>query len=70
VRVRGKIRSHARKVRVLANGLGDEIRFWLDPTVWGEGGGPFQGQKLRMRLLDATTYDSGVTLLRYELLDR
>jgi dihydrofolate reductase len=55
---------------LLVNGVVDEIRFWLHPAVWGEGARPFQGKKLRLRLLDATTYDSGVTLLRYEPLDR
>ena len=51
---------------VLANGLVDELRFWLHPAVWGEGARPFEGETVRMRLLDSTTFDSGVTLLRYE----
>ena len=51
---------------VLANGLVDELRFWLHPAVWGEGTRPYQGETVRMRLLDSTSYDSGVTLLRYE----
>ena len=51
---------------LLANGLVDEIRFWLHPAVWGEGARPFEGEKVKMRLLDATAYDSGVALLRYE----
>jgi len=51
---------------LLANGLVDELRFWLHPAVWGDGARPYQGEKVRMRLLDSTAYDSGVTLLRYE----
>ncbi len=55
---------------LLANGLVDEIRFWLDPAVWGEGGRAFQGEKLRMRLLDAEDVRLGRDLLRYEPLDQ
>jgi hypothetical protein len=33
---------------------------------WGDGARAYQGEKARMRLLDSTSYDSGVTLLRYE----
>jgi hypothetical protein len=51
---------------LLANSVVDELRFWLHPPVWGEGARPYQGGCLRMRLLDTTSYDSGVTLLRYE----
>lgn len=51
---------------LLATGLVDELRFWLHPTVWGEGARPFEGETVRMRLLDSTSYDSGVTLVRYE----
>jgi hypothetical protein len=32
----------------------------------GEGARPYQGETVRMRFLDSTPYDSGVTLLRYE----
>jgi len=51
---------------LIPNGLVDELRFWLHPTVWGEGARPYQGETVRMRFLDSTSYDSGVTLLRYE----
>ena len=54
---------------LLANGLVDELRFWLHPTVWGEGTRPYQGERVRMRFLDSTSFDSGVTLLRYEPLE-
>lgn len=51
---------------LLAIGLVDELRFWLHPAVWGEGGRPYQGETVRMRLIDSTSFDSGVMLLRYE----
>lgn len=57
----GELASH-----LLANDLVDELRFWIHPTVWGEGARPYGGESVRMRLLDSTSYDSGVTLLRYE----
>lgn len=55
---------------LLANGLTDELRFWLHPTVCGEGTRRYLGETVRMRLLDSTSYDSGVTLLRYEPLGK
>ena len=51
---------------LLDNGLVDEIRFWLHPAVWGAGTRPLLGEKITMRLLESTSYDSGVTLLRYQ----
>ena len=51
---------------LIANALVDELRFWLHPTVWGQGARPYQGETVRMRFLDSASYDSGVTLLRYE----
>ncbi|HET7857431.1 MAG TPA: dihydrofolate reductase family protein [Gaiellaceae bacterium] len=51
---------------LIANGLVDELRFWLHPTVWGDGTRPYQGDTIRMRLLEAASYDSGVVLLRFE----
>jgi dihydrofolate reductase len=48
-------------------GLVDELRFWIHPVVWGRGERPFgQEEKLRLKLLESESYDSGVTLLRYE----
>ncbi len=55
---------------LLANGLVDELRFWVHPAVWGEGGRPYQGDTVRMQLLESTSFDSGVTLLRYEPVGR
>jgi dihydrofolate reductase len=51
---------------LLAEGVVDELRFWVHPAVWGEGTRPFQGERVRMRLLDSKAFDSGVTLLRYQ----
>jgi dihydrofolate reductase len=50
---------------LLVEGLVDELRFMVHPVVWGEGARPFQGEKLRLRLVGSETFDSGVTLLRY-----
>jgi hypothetical protein len=39
----------------------------VHPVVWGRGERPFrEEEKLRLKLLGSETYDSGVTLLRYE----
>jgi dihydrofolate reductase len=51
---------------LIANGLVDEIRFWVHPTVWGAGTRPFGDETIPMRLLDSMSFDSGVALLRYE----
>lgn len=51
---------------LLAEGLVDEIRFWVHPVVWGEGTRPFQAETVPLRLLESKLFDSGVTLLRYE----
>jgi dihydrofolate reductase len=52
---------------LLKAGLIDEFRFWLHPAVWGQGERPFQGEEqARLRLVGSETFDSGVTLLRYE----
>jgi dihydrofolate reductase len=51
---------------LLAEGLADELRFWVHPVVWGDGARPFEGAKVRGRLLGSEAFDSGVTLLRYE----
>jgi hypothetical protein len=40
--------------------------FWLHPAIQGEGARPFESATAPMRLLDVTSFDSGVTLLRYE----
>lgn len=55
---------------LLANELVDELRFWLHPAVWGDGTRPLEGATVSMRLLDSRSFDSGVTLLRYEPLRR
>ena len=55
---------------LIANGLVDELRFWIHPRIWGDGTRPYGGEKVPMRLLDAKSFDSGVTLLRYEVAGR
>jgi dihydrofolate reductase len=51
---------------LLGEGLVDELRFWVHPVVRGEGARPFEGVTSGLRMLEATTFDSGVTLLSYE----
>jgi dihydrofolate reductase len=52
---------------LLAAGLIDELRFWAHPAVWGQGERPFQGgEQARLALVGSATFDSGVTLVRYE----
>jgi dihydrofolate reductase len=52
---------------LVVKGLVDELRFWVHPVVWGRGERPFrEEEKIRLKLLGSETYDSGVTLLRYE----
>ena len=51
---------------LLARDLVEELRFWVHPALWSTGVRPFEGEPLRLRLLGSNTFDSGVTLLRYE----
>ncbi len=51
---------------LIANGVVDELWIWVHPAVWGEGTRPFEGGRTRLSLLESKSYDSGVTLLRYE----
>jgi dihydrofolate reductase len=49
-----------------ANGVIDEHRFWIHPTVQGAGTRPYQGDEtIPLQLLEAKSFDSGVALLRY-----
>jgi dihydrofolate reductase len=46
--------------------LVDEAWFWVHPAVWGEGERPLGNDvRLRLQLVEAKNFDSGVTLLRY-----
>jgi dihydrofolate reductase len=47
------------------HGLADEIHFWVQPAVWGEGERAFHGGQVRMELIATTMFDSGITLLCY-----
>ena len=49
-----------------AHGLVDEFRFGVHPAMWGSGTRAFEGdQTLKLELVGATSFDSGVVLLRY-----
>ena len=50
------------------HGLVDEVRFWLHPVVWGDGVRPFHAGALplKLRLVAATTFTSGVVRLSYQ----
>jgi len=50
---------------LLEQGLVDELRFWLHPAVEGTGARPYEGSRAAMRLLESTSFDSGVMRLRY-----
>jgi dihydrofolate reductase len=48
-------------------GLVDELRFWVNPTTWGEGERPFvNNPPVRMSLIGTTAFDTGVVLLSYK----
>jgi dihydrofolate reductase len=49
-------------------GLVDEVRLWLHPVVLGDGVRPFHAGKLpvRMRLISAAPYPTGVVRLSYQ----
>jgi dihydrofolate reductase len=51
---------------LLAESLVDEVRFGVHPVVWGEGARPFEGETVRLQLLETKGFDSGVTHLRYK----
>ncbi|MFD0853302.1 dihydrofolate reductase family protein [Actinomadura adrarensis] len=53
---------------VADHGLIDEVRFWFHPYLWGDGLRPVQDgrEPVRMRLISATTFSSGVVLVSYE----
>jgi dihydrofolate reductase len=48
--------------------LVDEVRFWLHPVIWGDGVRAFHAGDLpiRLRLISATTYLSGMVRLAYQ----
>lgn len=50
------------------HGLVDEVRVWVHPLVWGQGVRAFHAGDLplRLRLITAAPYDSGVVRLSYE----
>jgi dihydrofolate reductase len=48
-----------------AQGLADEVHFWVQPAVWGTGDRAFHGRQVRLQLIRTTAFRSGVTLLCY-----
>lgn len=48
-----------------ARGLVDEVHFWVQPVVWGEGERAFGGRTVRMERLATTTFDGGTTFISY-----
>ena len=48
-------------------GLVDELYFWIHhPRIQGPGGRPYEAATVPARLIEASQFDSGVTLLRYQ----
>ena len=48
-------------------GLADEIHFWIQPVVWGNGDRAFHGRQVRLQPITTTAFGSGITLLCYRL---
>jgi dihydrofolate reductase len=48
-----------------AQGLADELHFWVNPVVRGSGDRAFHGRQVRMQHISTTTFNSGVSLLCY-----
>jgi dihydrofolate reductase len=46
--------------------LVDELIFWIHPRVQGAGTRPYEAATVPVRLLEATPFASGVTMLRYQ----
>ena len=52
---------------LVENGLVDELWFWVHPTVRGPGDRPFhKGDAIDLKLLGSESFESGITLLRYQ----
>jgi dihydrofolate reductase len=52
---------------LVERGVVDEVRLWVHPVVWGDGVRVFHGgDPVRMRVIDVTPFESGVTLVRYQ----
>jgi dihydrofolate reductase len=46
-------------------GLADEIHFWVQPAVWGDGDRAFHGRRVRLEPISTTTFNAAATLLRF-----
>ncbi|HEY7488386.1 MAG TPA: dihydrofolate reductase family protein [Streptosporangiaceae bacterium] len=51
---------------LVKQGLADEVRFWVHPSVFGGGARPFHGEApVPLELTSTTTFRSGIALLCY-----
>jgi dihydrofolate reductase len=51
---------------LLAHGLVDELRFWVNPVIWGAGDRPFRDAgPVELLLASTTAYATGVVCLSY-----
>jgi dihydrofolate reductase len=56
--------------QLVATGLVDEVRFWMNPISVGPGMRPFpDGEPIQFRLVGTATFDTGIVLLRYAVAD-
>ncbi len=56
--------------QLVATGLVDELRFWMNPISLGSGERPFpDGEPIQLRLIGTATFDTGIVLLRYAVVD-
>ena len=53
--------------QLATRGLVDEIHFWIQPVVWGNGDRAFHGRQVRLQLITTTAFASGITLMCYRL---
>jgi dihydrofolate reductase len=52
---------------LVEQGLVDEVLFWVHPTIQGPGDRPFHdGDPIDFTLLGSQSFESGITLLRYQ----
>jgi RibD C-terminal domain len=50
----------------VTRGVVDELRFWVNPFVWGDGQRPFGGRTpVELALTGTTAFDTGIVRLDY-----
>jgi dihydrofolate reductase len=56
--------------QLVATGLVDEVRFWINPISMGPGARPFpESEPIQLRLVGTATFDTGIVLLRYAVVE-